>query len=101
MIILNTTFIVEDARMESFLRWARETYLPALRDANIFTDATMAKVMAQLEPGTSSVAIQAKSPDLEAATRWHDETAAMLKDDLSARFEGKALFFTTYMDVIE
>lgn len=101
MIILNTTFIVEDANLEAFLQWAKQTYIPALHDAAIFSSPTIAKVLAQVEPGTSSIAIQARSAKLEGATKWHDETAALLKDDLTARFAGKVLFFTTYMEVIE
>lgn len=101
MTILNTTFIVADPLLEQFLEWARQTYLPALREAQVFADPTMAKVLAQVEPGTTSIAIQARSQSLAEATRWHDETAALLRDDLLARFKGQVLFFTTYMEVME
>lgn len=101
MTILNTTFIVADHLMEQFLAWARQAYMPALRAAGIFTAPTMAKVLAKVEPGTTSIAIQARCHALEEATRWHDETAALLKDDLTARFGQQVLFFTTYMEVLE
>lgn len=101
MTILNTTFIVADHLMEQFLGWARQTYIPAMDEAAVFDCPTMAKVLGQVEPGATSVAIQAKCGDLQAATRWHDEIAALLKDDLTARFRGQVLFFTTYMEVIE
>ena len=91
MTILNTTFIVADHLMEQFLAWARQAYMPALRDAGIFNAPTMA----------TSIAIQARCHALEEATRWHDETAALLKDDLTARFGQQVLFFTTYMEVLE
>lgn len=99
--ILNTTFIVADTLMELFLGWARHTYLPALRQAGIFSTPTMAKVLAQVEPGATSVAIQARAASYDEAERWHDQTAALLKDDLYARFKGQVLFFTTYMEVLE
>lgn len=101
MIILNTTFISADRRLSDFLEWARKTYIPALDAAGIFHSPTMAKVLAQVEPETTSVAIQARCASLTEATRWHDETAALLKDDLTARFRGEVLFFTTYMEVVE
>lgn len=101
MTILNTTFIVADPLMEQFLEWAGQTYLPALREASVFTAPTMAKVLAQVEPGTTSIAIQARARSLDEATRWHDETASLLKDDLLARFKGQVLFFTTYMEVLQ
>lgn len=101
MTILNTTFIVADHLMDQFLGWARQAYIPALREAGIFSDPTMAKVLAQVEPGATSIAIQARCGELSAVTRWHDETAALLKDDLTARFGQQVLFFTTYMEVLE
>lgn len=97
MIILNTTFIVEDARLEEFYAWARHTYLPAMDLAGIFTD----KVIARVEPGATSVAIQARTASIEQGQRWHDDTAAILRDDLVARFNGQALFFTTYMEIVD
>lgn len=100
MILLNTTFIVADNRLPEFEKWARETYLPALGDAGIFSSPLMARVLGCVEPGTTSIAIQAQAPDLAEATRWHDETASLLKDDLQARFQGQALFFTTYMEIL-
>lgn len=99
MYILNTTFIVGDELLEQFLDWARATYMPALAEA-AFTEIRMARVLHQVEPGATSVAIQGASPALAEATRWHDDTAAILRDDLKARFSGRVLFFTTYMEVL-
>ena len=74
MIILNTTFIVEDARLEEFYAWARHTYLPAMDLAGIFTDKVMARVTTRVEPGATSVAIQARTASIEQGQRWHDDT---------------------------
>ena len=116
MIILNTTFIVEDARLKlesieglnsvninvvEFYAWARHTYLPAMDLAGIFTDKVMARVTTRVEPGATSVAIQARTASIEQGQRWHDDTAAILRDDLVARFNGQALFFTTYMEIVD
>ncbi len=101
MTILNTTFVVADHLMESFLDWARLIYIPALNDADLFETPTMAKVLAQVEPGATSVAIQTKCNDIEAATRWHDETAVALQEKLRIKFSNQVLSFTTYMEVLE
>ena len=101
MIILNTTFIIEDSRLEEFYAWARHTYLPAMDVAGIFTDKVMARVSTCVEPGTTSVAIQARTATMEQGRRWHDDTAAILRDDLMARFNGQVLFFTTYMEILD
>lgn len=99
--ILNTTFIIPDSRLEEFIHWGREVYMAALTDSRIFSSPTMARILHQVEPGATSIAIQAQSDTLEAATRWHDETAALLRDDLAARFPtGHLLHFTTYMELL-
>ena len=100
MYILNTTFVVAEPRLEEFLKWAREVYVQSMEKAGIFSGITMARVMTQIEPGTISVALQALAAKLDEAQRWHDDVAALLRDDLSARFSGQVLFFTTYMEVI-
>lgn len=98
-IILNTTFIIPDARLKEFVSWGRDVYVKALTDSGIFTSPSMARILQQVEPGATSIAIQARADSLEAATRWHDETAALLRDDLAARFpSGHLLHFTTYME---
>lgn len=100
MILLNTTFIIADPILDIFIDWARRIYLPSIEAEGYFHDTLMAKVMAVVEPGTTSIAIQTRCQTLEQATAWHDNTAAALKDDLSRRFNGQALFFTTYMEVL-
>lgn len=100
-IILNTTFIVPDSRVDDFVEWGRNVYMGALRESGLFTDPSMARILHQVEPGATSIAIQARAESIEAATRWHDETAALLRDDLAARFpSGQMLHFTTYMELL-
>ncbi len=100
MTILNTTFIVADDLLDQFLQWARQTYVPSLLGSGVFESPTMAKVLTQVEPGATSVAIQAMSDDPVAAARWHDGEAALLKENLTAAYRGRILFFTTYMEVL-
>lgn len=100
-IILNTTFIIPDARVEEFIRWGHDVYINALTESRIFSSPQMARILHRVEPGATSIAIQAQAISLEAATRWHDETAALLRDDLAARFpQGELLHFTTYMELL-
>lgn len=101
MIILNTTFIVESSLENAFVEWARSVYVPAMAAVEIFGPATVAKVLTQIEPGATSFAVQATASGLEEARRWHDETAALLRDDLAARYGERVLHFTTYMEVID
>ena len=60
----------------------------------------VAKVLTQVEPDTVSIAVQLEATSIEEASRWHDNTAALLRDDLHARWGDRLMFFTTYMEVL-
>lgn len=100
MFILNTTFVIDSSLETDFIKWAKEVYLPAMAAAGIFTPATIARVLTRLEQGVDSFAVQAFTASLEPAQRWHDETAALLRDDLQARYGERVMHFSTYMEVI-
>lgn len=98
--LMNTTFVVHVSLTERFIRWAREVYLKAAADSGIFGEPLMMRVHQEVDPQADSIAVQLPAANLDDATRWHDETAAMLKDVLRARWGEGVLFFTTYMTVI-
>lgn len=98
MIILNTTFVVSTAVEASFLRWLEDTYVPAMAQAGIFTRPTLARVLAQIEPRTDSYALQARCGSFDRALRWHDVTAAPLRDDIKTRWGDRVLPFTTFLE---
>ena len=60
----------------------------------------MARVLTRIEPDTESIAVQLPADNQNDASRWHDETAALLRDDLHARWGERMMFFTTFMEVI-
>ena len=99
--ILNTTFVVHTSIEPDFLHWVRTVYIPSVKASEIFGEPTIARVLTRLVPETESIAVQMTAEDKDAAERWHDETAALLKDDLSARWPNLALHFTTYMEVLD
>lgn len=100
MIIANTTFVVPEEKFGEFCKWGNAEYLEAIRKSGIFSGETMAKVLTTVEPGTLSVAVQARAESLEQAQRWFDEVAAELHLDLHKRFNQQLLFFTTFMEVL-
>lgn len=98
--LMNTTFVVHSLLTEKFIIWARDVYLAAASESGIFGTPLMMRVHQQVDPQADSIAVQLPAASLDDAERWHDETAAMLKDDLRARWGEGVLFFTTYMTVI-
>ena len=100
MIILNTTFVVHDTIADEFLRWVKGVYLPAAAGSGIFGTPTVARVLTRVEPDTESIAVQLPAAQLADAQRWHDETAALLRDDLHVRWGQRLMYFTTCMEII-
>lgn len=101
MIILNTTFVVHAPLEGDFLKWVSEVYLRSAKDCGVFGTPTVARVLTRIEPDTESIAVQLPASSQQEAARWHDETAALLRDDLHARWGDHMMFFTTFMEVIQ
>lgn len=84
-----------------FLGWLKSVYLQSAEASGAFTSHCVARVLTRIEPDTESIAIQFRTTDKGRAERWHDETAALLRDDLHARFADRLMFFSTPMEVID
>lgn len=100
MIILNTTFVIHAPLEKEFLQWVSQTYLVSAKASGVFGNPTVARVLTRIEPETESIAVQLPAASQEQAARWHDETAALLRDDLHARWGDRMMFFTTFMEVL-
>lgn len=101
MIILNTSFHMVSSLEKEFINWAKTAYLPAANASGIFSEALLLKILTEIDSDVSAFALQLKSSSLEDSTRWHDETAASLKGDLTRRWGKNVVYFTTYMEAIE
>ena len=101
MIILNTTFVIHAPLETEFLQWVRRVYLPSAQAAGVFGAPTVARVLTRIEPDTESIAVQLPAGSRDEAARRHVATAALLRDDLHARWGDRMMFFTTFMEVIE
>ena len=101
MYILNTTFHVDNRVRRDFLDWARKVYMPAAIDTGLFGSARLLRVLTDTDPEGVSFALQMDCESISEARRWHDETATLLRDDMSQRWGDKVLFFTTYLKEAE
>lgn len=100
MHILNTTFHADKTVRSEFLSWLRGVYIQAATSTGLFTNPVLTRVLGNDDPQGTSYALQLTAQSLREAARWHDETAALLRDDMKARFGEKVLFFTTYLEVL-
>ena len=101
MHIINTTFHVHKSVRSEFFSWLRSVYVKAATATGFLTEPQLTRVIGGEDPEGTSSALQLKAPSLREAARWHDETAVLLRDDMSARFGERVLFFTTYLEVID
>lgn len=97
MYILNTTFHVDNRVRRDFLDWARKVYMLAAIDTGLFGSARLLRVLTDTDSEGVSFALQMDCESISEARRWHDETATLLRDDMSQRWGDKVLFFTTYL----
>ncbi len=101
MIIFNTTFHVNEPIVGSFKSWVRDIYIPKALETDGISAPEFAKILIEVQEGYASFAVQFKAESLDAAVKWHDGDAAVLRHELSLKFGDKVLFFTTYMESLE
>lgn len=101
MIILNTTFVIERSLFEEFVKWLKEVYVPAAMATGLFKKSRISQVVSNDDPRAVSIACELTCESLSEGVRWHDSTATLLRDDMTARWGEKALFFTTYLKQID
>lgn len=100
MTILNTTFIIERQLQDEVLIWLKEVYLRAAQQTGLFVSPRLAQVLTNEDPAHISIACEMQCDSLSEAVRWHDETAAMLRADMSNRWGDRVMYFTTYLRVL-
>lgn len=100
MILMNTTFHVENELVDSFLGWLRERYLPAAGTTPGITSPVVSRLLIEVAPEATSFAVQLSADRLETASAWHDAEGARLRGELLSKWPERIVFFTTYMEVL-
>ena len=85
----------------AFVQWLRDFYVPQSLGHALIDKARVARVLGGNDPDAVSYAVQYECPSLADARRWHDSEGAALRHDMHSRWGQKALFFTTYLEVLE
>ena len=101
MVLLNTTFHVHKSVDALFVKWVKEIYLPVAMQSGIFSNPLFTRIMTQVDPEATSYAVQLQASSHSEAEKWHDISAAKLKDALSREVGERVLHFTTYMEIID
>lgn len=97
MIIVNTTFYVDETLEERFLSWIRRSYAPACP----LTDLSVARILINVEEGMSAFAVRMHAQDINEATAWTEGEAPLLLAPVTAEFGERLLHFITLMESID
>lgn len=100
MTLLNTTFHVHKSVDALFIKWVKEIYLPIANESGL-SNPLFTRIMTQVDPEATSYAVQLQASSHNEAEKWHDTSAAKLKDALSREVGERVLHFTTYMEIID
>jgi len=101
MVIINTTFHVHRTVKSEFNLWIRNVYIKAATTTGLLTNPLLTRIIEGEDPEGTDYALHLSAPSLREAARWHDDTAVLLRNDMTARFGERVLFFTTYLEVMD
>jgi len=98
MTILNTTFYVDTQLEREFFSWLKESYMPA----SPLSNCSVARIMAEVEPGFSSFAVRFEAKGFAEAEAWNNGEGAILRGALCDRLGAqRVLHFSTFMEEIQ
>lgn len=99
MILLNTSFYIEDTDELSFLKWIRGTYIPAARMAG-YDDLKMLR-LPQQEESTRGYGVQFCMPSVQEAVSWRDRTLPEIVEATSPVRAPRVMYFTSIMEIMD
>lgn len=105
MILYNTTFCIDKAVHDDFVRYVVETVIPATSRAGMYghllTAVRGATDRNQLTGDTtSSLALQMRAPSQEVLDNLAASLLPRLFSEIGSRWQSKVAFFDTALDVI-
>lgn len=96
-ITLNTTFHVSNPVEARFLDWVRGVFMASMADAG-GRGLSLARVLADVEPGASTYAVAVTvDGDVAAAESFQSRVAVPMLDLARAMWGDSVLFFTTFL----
>lgn len=100
MLIYNITINIEEDVHDKWLKWMKGHFIPAMLATGKFTQALMSKVLVQEEMGGITYSTQFRTKDRDTLDRYYAENQAEFIQKFDS-FKGKAVFFSTEMEVID
>lgn len=101
MYLYNTCFHTESSITETFVAWLKTIFIPEAMSSGLFSEASLGKIMLEIEPGTSSYTLQLKASELDRAREWNDTIGNSLRSVIIKKFGGKVVFFVSFIEIID
>ena len=102
MFLYNTTFGIDVSIEEQFIAWLRSEFIPTSTcDGEYFDNPELFYVNAQQEQGIKSIALHLRAPNEEAINRWYEDHGSRLFNTIMQRWNGRAVFFSTTLELLK
>lgn len=100
MLLYNTTFHVEEAKLQPFLCFIKDEYFPAVTQGGHFCNPRLVRLMGDVGEGLFGYAIMADCNDISCIKKWRQSTGDALLTKLQQQFGTTVLSFSTTMKII-
>ncbi|MDR1517582.1 MAG: DUF4286 family protein [Dysgonamonadaceae bacterium] len=101
MMILNTTFHLDDEIHAEALDYLKTVYIPGAIKSGKAAEARLRKVLGSGDEDGHSYSLQFSIADLDALKEWNAQTGRMLNAKLIERFSDKVIGFSTLLQEME
>ena len=101
MYLYNTSFHADSSVAETFIAWLKTIFIPEAMSSVLFSEASLGKILLEIEPGTSSYTLQFKARELDRAREWNHTIGNSLRSVIVKKFGGKVVFFVTFIEIID
>ena len=100
MLLYNTTYHVEQDRVDLFLIWLKEKFIPEVKANGLLTNPRVYKVLSHLEEGVESYCLQWDVENSGTLHRWYTAQGAELNEELVRTFQDKVMGIPTLMEEV-
>lgn len=102
MLLYNTTFHVEEEKLQEFLCFVKDEYFPAVTKGGYLKHVRLVRLLGDVGEGLFGYAVMADCEgEVIALKKWRQETGDALISQLAQKFGTKVLSFSTTMKVVK
>lgn len=101
MIVLNTTFHLDESLQEEFVEYMLQKFIPMSTKSGILTSARLARVFGRDDDEGLSFAMEFQVADIEQLEKWNREESNKVYNPLMEKFKEKLIGFSTVMQTID